>query len=199
MALYNMIPNGNQEPKKHMIAALVENKPGVLNRVVSMFRRRNFNLDSLTVGRTHKEYYSRMTIVVDATRANARQIVSNLYKLINVIDVRLVSAEPHVSRDLALVKVRTNDSDSFNTVTEICERTPARIVDMGTQVCIVEICAPEDVVENVIDLLRPIGIMEMVRTGVVAMGRGTRILDSSYEPYVPVTANGNGSDHRYSV
>jgi acetolactate synthase I/III small subunit len=201
MALYNMSPNGNQEPKKHMIAALVENKPGVLNRVVSMFRRRNFNLDSLTVGRTHKAHISRMTIVVDATRANARQIVANLYKLINVIDVKLVSAEPHVSRDLALVKVRTDDSDSFNAVTEICERTPARIVDMGTQVCIVEICAPEDVVENIIELLRPIGIHEMVRTGVVAMGRGTRILDSSYEPYVPVTANGNGngSDHRYSV
>jgi acetolactate synthase I/III small subunit len=199
MALYNMNLNGNQEPKKHMIAALVENKPGVLNRVVSMFRRRNFNLDSLTVGRTHKEHISRMTIVVDATRANARQIVANLYKLINVIDVKLVSAEPHVSRDLALVKVRTNDSDSFNAVTEICERTPARIVDMGTQVCIVEICAPEDVVENVIDLLRPIGIHEMVRTGVVAMGRGVRILDSSYEPYVPATANGSSSDHRYSV
>jgi acetolactate synthase-1/3 small subunit len=193
--------NGTVEARKHTVVALVENKPGVLNRVVSMFRRRNFNLDSLTVGRTHKPHISRMTIVVDATRANARQIVSNLYKLISVIDVRLVSAEPHVSRDLALVKVRTDESDSFNAVTEICERTPARIVDMGTKVCIVEICAPEDVVESVIEMLRPIGIYEMVRTGVVAMGRGTRILDSTYEPYVPVVpgANGAGSEHRYSV
>ncbi len=196
MALYNMTPNGQQEPKKYMIAALVENKPGVLNRVVSMFRRRNFNLDSLTVGRTHKTHISRMTIVVDATRANARQIVANLYKLINVIDVRLVSAEPHVSRDLALIKVRTDDSDSYNAVAEICERTPARIIDMGTQACIVEICAPEDVVENVIDLLRPIGILELVRTGVVAMGRGVRILDSTYEPVVPVSES---SVMRYGV
>lgn len=197
--LYNVPPVSTQEPKKHMISALVENKPGVLNRVVSMFRRRNFNLDSLTVGRTHKTHISRMTIVVDATRANARQIVANLYKLINVIDVKLVSADPHVSRDLALVKVRTDDSDSFNSVTEICERTPARIVDMGTKVCIVEICAPEGVVEEVIDLLRPIGIVEMVRTGVVAMGRGVRILDSEYEPRIPVATSENGTVERYGV
>ena len=147
--LYNTNGNQNQEPRQHMVAVLVENKPGVLNRVVSMFRRRNFNLDSLTVGRTHKPHISRMTIMMDASRANAHQLVANLQKLINVIDVRLLSAEPHVSRDLALIKVRTEDSDSFNHVTEICERTPARIVDMGTKVCIVEICAPEDVVEDV--------------------------------------------------
>jgi acetolactate synthase I/III small subunit len=198
--LYNMngYNSNNQEPRKHMVAVLVENKPGVLNRVVSMFRRRNFNLDSLTVGRTHKPHISRMTIMMDASRANAHQIVANLLKLINVIDVRLLSGEPHVARDLALVKVRTDDSDSFNRVTEICERTPARIVDMGTKVCIVEICAPEDVVEEVIELLRPIGIQEMVRTGVVAMGRGVRILDSDYEPAMPI-AEGSASAERYGV
>lgn len=200
MPLYNVPANGTQEETKHTVVALVENKPGVLNRVVSMFRRRNFNLDSLTVGRTHKEHFSRMTIVVDATRANAKQIVANLYKLINVIDVNLVSAQPYVSRDLALIKVRTNDSASWNGVTQICERTPARIVDMGPDVAIVEICAPEAVVEDVIDQLRPLGILEMVRTGVVAMGRGVRILDSTYEPYMPVSnGNGNGAEHRYSV
>src|SRR6187397_2873618 len=94
-----------QQPEKHTIAALVENKPGVLNRVASLFRRRNFNVDSLTVGRTHKPHISRMTIVVDAARADARKIIANLFKLINVIDVKLVSSELHVSRDLALVKV----------------------------------------------------------------------------------------------
>ena len=194
--LYNINGNQNQEPRQHMVAVLVENKPGVLNRVVSMFRRRNFNLDSLTVGRTHKPHISRMTIMMDASRANAHQLVANLQKLINVIDVRLLSAEPHVSRDLALIKVRTEDSDAFNRVTEICERTPARIIDMGTKVCIVEICAPEDVVEDVIELLRPIGIQEMVRTGVVAMGRGIRILDSDYEPAL---ASLEGSVERYGV
>jgi acetolactate synthase-1/3 small subunit len=181
----------HQESNKQTLVALVENKPGVLNRVASLFRRRNFNVDSLTVGRTHKTYVSRMTIVADAKRGDARVIAANLMKLINVIDVRLVSQEPYVSRDLALVKVRTDDVESRNTVTMICERYPARIVDIGTKVAILEITAQEDVVEAMIEELVPIGIVELVRTGVVAMGRGTRILDSEYEPPMAV-ANTNG-------
>jgi len=179
---------------KVTIVALVENKPGVLNRVASLFRRRNFNVDSLTVGRTHKAHVSRMTIVVDLNRADARKIASNLYKLVNVIDVRLVSHYPHVSRDLALIKVRTDDPESYNAVTELCERFPARIVDMGPKVSIVEITGREEIVESVIDELRPIGIVEMVRTGIVAMGRGTRIQDTEYVPPVPVAngTSGNG-------
>lgn len=182
---------------KHTIVALVENRPGVLNRVVSLFRRRNFNLDSLTVGRTHKDHISRMTIVVDGAKVTGRQIVSNLFKLINVIDVRDVTGDLYISRDLALVKVRTDDAHSYNSVTEICERFPARIVDMGHQVSIVEITAREEVVEEFIDALRPIGIVEMVRTGVVAMGRGMRIVDSDFEPAVYAPAEFDGQ--RYSV
>ncbi len=180
---------------KETLVALVENKPGVLNRVASLFRRRNFNVDSLTVGRTHKPHVSRMTIVVDANRADAHKIATNLYKLVNVIDVRLISQEPHVSRDLALIKVRTDDPDSYNTVTEVCERYPARIVDMGPKVSIVEITAREEIVESVINELRPVGIVELVRTGIVAMGRGIRIQDTEYEPTVPVPSgvNGNGT------
>lgn len=184
------------QPEKQTLVALVENKPGVLNRVASLFRRRNFNVDSLTVGRTHKAHISRMTIVVDAKRIDGRLIAANLLKLVNVIDVKLVSQEPHVSRDLALIKVRSDDADSRNTVTLICERYPARIVDIGPKVAIVEIAAQEDIVEALINELRPIGIVEMVRTGVVAMGRGTRILDTDYEPPVAVT---NGATGRYSV
>lgn len=175
---------------KQVIVALVENRPGVLNRIASLFRRRNYNVDSLTVGRTHKPHVSRMTIVVDASDHQVPQIVTNLYKLVNVIDVRYLTNEPHVSRDLALVKVRTDDTDSFNAVTEVCERFPARIVDIGTKVAILEIAAREVIVEEFIESLRPIGIVEVVRTGVVAMGRGTRIQDTQYEPTVPVT-NGN--------
>ncbi len=177
---------------KQTIVALVENKPGVLNRVVSLFRRRNFNIDSLTVGRTHQPHVSRLTIVVDMQQANVQLIAANLYKLVNVIDVRIISDDPHVSRDLALVKVRTDDVESRNQVTAICERYPARILDIGTQVAVVEIVAAEDTVEAMIDELRPIGIVEMVRTGVVAMGRGTRIQDTDYRPAVPVKSNGNG-------
>lgn len=187
------------QSKKHILVALVENKPGVLNRVASLFRRRNFNVDSLTVGRTHKEHMSRMTIVVDATRSDARRIAANLFKLINVIDVAEVSNEPHVARDLALIKVRSNDADSRNTLTLICEGYPARIVDIGPEYSIVEMTAQPDLIEDLIKELKPLGIVELVRTGVVAMGRGTRILDSAYEPVVPVTANGNGHYQVYSV
>ncbi len=185
------------QPKKHILVALVENKPGVLNRVASLFRRRNFNVDSLTVGRTHKEHISRMTIVVDATRIDAHRITSNLFKLINVIEVAEVSQEPHVARDLALIKVRSNDADSRNSLTLLCEHYQARIVDIGPEVAIVEMTAQPEQIEALIEELKPIGIVEMVRAGVVAMGRGTRILDSTYEPVVPATAN--GSYQVYSV
>jgi len=171
---------------KQILVALVENRPGVLNRVASLFRRRNYNVDSLTVGRTHKPDVSRMTIVVDAKRTNVRQIVANLYKMVNVIDVRYLSHEPHVSRDLALLKVRTEGAEAFNTVTEICERFPARIVDIGPKVTILEITAREEIIEDFIEELRPLGIVEMVRTGIVAMGRGTRIHDKDHVPTVPM-------------
>ncbi|MFN8450679.1 MAG: acetolactate synthase small subunit [Anaerolineae bacterium] len=189
----------NSPVERHILVALVENKPGVLNRVASLFRRRNFNVDSLTVGRTHKPHMSRMTIVVNATKSDARRIAANLFKLINTIDVAEVSSEPHVSRDLALIKVRADDADSRNTLTMICDRYPAHIVDIGPEVAIVEIAAQEDLVEALIAELKPIGIVELVRTGVVAMGRGVRILDSPYEPVVPVTSNGNRAYQVYSV
>jgi acetolactate synthase I/III small subunit len=178
---------------KQILVALVENRPGVLNRVVSMLRRRNFNIDSLTVGRTHNPHLSRMTIVVDAERNMAWRIASNLFKLINVIDVKAVSDEPHVARDLALIKVRTDDVDSRNGVTMICDRYPARIVDIGPKVAIIEITAQAEIVESLIRELEPIGILEMVRTGVVAMGRGVRILDNDYEPIVNVPVASGGA------
>ena len=195
-----MAENNGQKPQKHILVALVENRPGVLNRVASLFRRRNFNVDSLTVGRTHKEHMSRMTIVVDASRSDARRIASNLFKLINVIDVAEVSSEPHVSRDMALIKVRANDATSRNNLTLICDRYPAHIVDIGPEVAIVEIAAQQDLVEALINELKPQGIVELVRTGVVAMGRGVRILDSEYEPVVPATVNGKEQAYQaYSV
>lgn len=178
----------NSHPTKYTLVALVENKPGVLNRVASLFRRRNFNIDSLTVGRTHKQHVSRMTIVVDAQKANAQLVAANLRKLVNVIEVRVVSEQPHVSRDLALIKVRSDDADSRNDLTELCDRYPARIVDIGPKVAIVEIAAHEELVEEFIQHLQGIGIVEMVRTGVVAMGRGVRIQDTEYQPPVVTTA-----------
>ncbi|MGB1288872.1 MAG: acetolactate synthase small subunit [Aggregatilineales bacterium] len=180
------------KPGKTTLVALVENKPGVLNRVASLFRRRSFNIDSLTVGRTHKQHISRMTIVVDREQANPQLIAANLRKLVNVIEVRILDKYPHVARDLALVKVRAGDAYSRNEVTQICERYPSRIIDIGPEVAIVEISGTEDMVEEFINELRPVGIVEMVRTGVVAMGRGTRIDDTEYQPALPVK-NGNGT------
>ena len=177
---------------KTTIVALVENKPGVLNRIVSLFRRRSFNIDSLTVGRTHRPHVSRMTIVVDNLTMKPRIVAENLRKMVNVIDVRILDNSPHVARDLVLAKVRSDDPVSRNTLTTVCERYPARIIDIGPEVAIVEMTGTDDFVEEFIDELRPIGIVELIRTGLVAMGRGTRIVDTDYEPALPIR-NGNGA------
>ena len=157
---------------KHTLVALVENKPGVLNRVASLFRRRNFNIDSLTVGRTDNPDISRMTIVVDA---DADQIQKHLVKLVNVIQVEKVTGMPAVSRDLALIKVRV-DSQSRSEVTQLCDIFRARVVDATSEAVIVEVTGDEEKIDGMIGLLRPIGIMEMVRTGVVTMTRGEQVL-----------------------
>lgn len=175
-----------------ILVALVENKPGVLNRVVSLFRRRNFNIDSLTVGRTHKPHVSRMTIVVDANRADAQLIKANLQKLVNVIDVRLLSKQPHVSRDLALIKVRANNPEARNLLTTICERYPTRIIDIGPEMAVLEVVARAEIIEDLIaELGDPLSIVEMIRTGVVAMGRGTRVHDTQYQANGSSGSNGN--------
>lgn len=179
---------------KITIVALVENKPGVLNRVVSLFRRRAFNVDSLTVGRTHKEHVSRMTIVVDSDRVSPFKIKANLEKLVNVIDVQVLSNTPHVSRDLVLVKVRVDGPERSNGVTSICERYPAKIIDLGPEVAIIEMSGTEELVAKFVNALEPFEVLEMVRTGVVAMGRGTRIQDTEYKP-ATFSKNGSGVVH----
>ena len=188
-----------QKPRQKItVVALVENEPGVLNRISSLFRRRGFNIDSLTVGRTHKPHVSRMTIRVDANPEYARRIATNLHKLVNVIDVKILDNEPHIVRDLALIKVRNDDAESRNTITEICERYPARIVDVGPEVAILEMVGTEEVLERFIEEVRPVGIVEMIRTGLVAMGRGTRIHDTEFKrpevahPKLDTHSNGNG-------
>jgi acetolactate synthase-1/3 small subunit len=153
--------------------ALVENKPGVLNRVASLFRRRNFNIESLAVGRTEDPNVSRMTIVVYCPNGDvdAHRIEANLYKLVNVIDVQDVTHQPSVTRDLALIKVKVGPERRAE-VNGLAEIFRARIVDVGTDSVIVEITGTEDKIEGMIELLRPIGIVEMVRTGQVSMTRG---------------------------
>src|SRR5512134_1658243 len=162
-----------EKEMNYTFIALVENKPGVLNRVASLFRRRNFNIESLAVGRTDNPDVSRMTIVVDCPNGevDAHRIEANLYKLVNVIDVQDVTNQPTVSRDLALIKVRVGPERRAE-VNGLAEIFRARIVDVAADSVIVEITGTEDKIEGMIELLRPLGIVEMVRTGIVSMTRG---------------------------
>ncbi len=158
---------------QYTFIALVENKPGVLNRVASLFRRRNFNIESLAVGRTENPEISRMTIVADcANDVDAHKIEANLYKLVNVIDVQDVSRLPSVTRDLALIKVKAGP-EKRGEVNSLASIFRARIVDVAADSVIVEVTGTEEKIEGMIELLRPLGIMEMVRTGQVAMMRGS--------------------------
>ncbi len=156
---------------KYTMSALVENKPGVLNRVVSLFRRRNFNIDSLTVGRTENEDLSRMTIIIIGTEAEAVKAEKCLYKLPNVVRVEHLQDKPTVAIDLALIKVSLT-RETISEVKQICEMCSARIVDISPASAVVEITGEEEKVENFITMIRPMGIIEMVRTGIVAMSRG---------------------------
>ena len=167
----------------HTIVALVDDKPGVLNRVTSLFRRRAFNIDSLTVGRTETPGISRMTIVVDAEEQNIERLIAYLVKLVNVIQVFNLSSVPTVNRDLAMIKVGANAENRMH-ITQIVDVFRARIVDVTNTSFIIEITGDEEKIEGFIDVLRPWGIIEMVRTGIVAMERGIAALY--------INANGNG-------
>ena len=161
--------NGRRE--LHTFVAYVEDVPGVLARIAALFRRRAYNIDSLTVGRTEIQGVSRMTVVMEADRATARLVEANLYKLINVLRVEDVTHEPSLIRDLALIKVRA-DADVRPRVIQVAEVFRARVIDMGPESLVFEITGTEDKLTGLIEVLRPFGIIEMVRTGLVAMTRG---------------------------
>jgi acetolactate synthase I/III small subunit len=149
----------------------VENKPGVLTRVASLFRRRAFNIDSLTVGRTEKPEVSRMTITVEADHDQSRRIEANLYKLVNVLLVENITNAPSIVRDLAMIKVAaTHEARSH--VLELASVFRARVVDVAPESLTIEITGAEDKIDGLLEVLRPYGVLEMVRTGIVAMRRG---------------------------
>ncbi len=160
---------------RHTFVAIVEDKPGVLNRVVSVFRRRMFNIESLTVGRTHQEGVSRITIVVDSDKTDVDRIMPYMYKLINVLQVEDLTYAPHVSRDLAMVKV-TITPENRSDVMKLAEVFRARVVDVTNTSLMIEVTGDEEKIDGFVDVLRPYGIIEMVRTGIVAMERGTSML-----------------------
>jgi acetolactate synthase I/III small subunit len=150
---------------------LVEDVPGVLNRVASLFRRRNFNIVSLTVGRTHEKGISRMTIVSEGDDRTGRLIEANLYKLVNVLAVEDITHRANVTRDLALIRVDAGPAERPQ-VLQICEVFRARVVDVAPDSLVVEITGTQDKIEGLLGVLATFGITEMVQTGAVAMTRG---------------------------
>jgi acetolactate synthase-1/3 small subunit len=156
----------------HTFAVYVDNKPGVLNRVASLFRRRAFNIESLTVGRTEQAGISRMTVVVDTDEYGARRLEANLYKLVPVRRVENISLRPTISRDLALIKVSVT-GDVRAQVMQLVEVYRARVIDVSPESLVIEATGTEDKIDSLLDVLHPYGVVEMVRTGRVAMARGS--------------------------
>jgi acetolactate synthase-1/3 small subunit len=148
----------------------VEDVPGVLNRVTSLFRRRGYNIESMTVGRTEAPGTSRMTVVMEADDDAARRIEANLYKLVNVLRVEDTTRRPCVERELALIKVRA-DKSSRGHVLQLAEVFRARVIDVAPEALIFEITGPRHKIDGLADVLSSYGIVEMVRTGAVAMLR----------------------------
>jgi acetolactate synthase I/III small subunit len=156
---------------KHTLIAYVEDVPGVLNRVASLFRRRNFNIDSLTVGRTEQPGVSRLTVVVDSNESGARIVEANLYKLVNVLRVDDLTRKPALHRELGLVKVRVSP-ETRSQVLEFVDVFRARVVDVDEVSLVIEVTGTPEKIGKFELVLRPYGILEMVRTGVVSMARG---------------------------
>ncbi len=180
----------------HTFIVYVDNKPGVLSRVVSLFRRRAFNIDSLTVGRTEKPDVSRMTIVVDTDADQAKRIVANVYKLVNVLLVDDITHQPAIIRDLALIKVAATP-EARSQVLELANVFRARVMDVAPESITIEITGTEDKIDRLLDVLQPLGLLEVVRTGQVAMRRGAKPATvAAKEEEATVVENGNVS---YSV
>ncbi|MDD5382934.1 MAG: acetolactate synthase small subunit [Candidatus Margulisbacteria bacterium] len=157
---------------KHTISVIVENKPGVLQRVAGLFSRRGFNIDSLAVGTTEKPDISRMTIVVDGDEQTLEQITKQLHKQIDILKVFDLPYEQAVERELALIKVHANDK-TRGEITQIVDIFKAKIVDVSEDSVIIEVSAEKEKVESMQKLLEKFGIQELVRTGKIALQRGS--------------------------
>ncbi len=151
--------------------AYVEDRPGVLNRIASLFRRREYNIVSLNVGRTHEEGISRMTFQVAADADVSRRIEANLYKMVNVLSVEDITEKEAVIRDLALIKVRVGP-ERRTEVLQLVEVFRARAVDVAPDTLTVEITGKQGKINGLVAALKPFGILEMVQSGTVAMTRG---------------------------
>jgi acetolactate synthase I/III small subunit len=167
---------------KHTLAALVEDRPGVLTRVASLFRRRGFNIDSLAVGTTEEAGLSRMTIVVDGPDEIGDQVARQLDKLIDVVRVEDLTTRESVERELALIKISARP-DQRREILDVVDIFRAQVVDESPTTLIVQLTAATDTLDALIENLRPYGIREMVRTGRIALARGGHVTAThEYEP-----------------
>jgi acetolactate synthase-1/3 small subunit len=167
---------------KHTLVATVEDAPWTLNRVVSLFRQRGFAIDSLTIGRTHDAHISRLTMVVDGSKTAIEQVIKQLYKIIEVRKVSDLTEDKTVERELAMIKVTSKNSAARAEIMQMVDIYRARIVDVAPGSLIVEVTGPTDKVDSIIGLLRPFGIKELVRTGLVAMNRGATTVQQATMP-----------------
>ena len=174
----------------HTIAALVLDRPGVLNRVASLFRRRGFNISSLAVGKSEQPNLSRMTFVVEGDEDTVEQVTKQLNKLIDVVKVSELDDDV-VARELALIKVHATPS-TRSEIIQIVDIFRANIVDVGPHSLIIETTGEEDKIDALYNLLRPFGIRELMRTGRIAMSRGS---GEGRGERVRAQSNGAGEDH----
>jgi acetolactate synthase I/III small subunit len=162
------------------IVAYVENKPGVLNRVASLTRRLAINIDSLTVGPTENEAVARMTICAHTDEGGARRLEASLEKLVDVLLAENISGRPMLERELALIKVSADQANRPHLM-QLLEVFRARVVDVATESLIVEISGTVDKIDGLLEVLRPFGVLEMSRTGRIAMTRGGDLLQPPVE------------------
>ena len=156
---------------KHTLVALVEDKPGVLNRMASLFRRRSFNIESIAVGRSETPNLSRMTFIVNGANTVVEQVRKQLDKVVEVVKVSDISGDKVVNRELALIKVKAN-SGNRSEIIQIVDVFRANIVDVAADSVTIEATGDEDKIKSLFNLLRGFGIKEIARTGLIAMTRG---------------------------
>jgi acetolactate synthase-1/3 small subunit len=178
-------------------AVYLQDHPGALNRVASLFRRRAFNIASLTVGHTEQPGVSRMTIVVDAPEAVRARIEAHLYKILDVERVESIAPDA-VDRDLAMIKVAATSS-SRGEIMQLVDVFRARVVDVAPDSLIVEITGTEDKIDGLLDVLRPYGVIEMVRTGRVSMSRGGQELKAARRRERTTSSDATAAGVSYSV
>jgi len=157
--------------RKHVLSVLVENKAGVLTRIAGLFARRGFNIDTLAVGPTEDESVSRMTIVLDGASHPIDQVTKQLHKLINVIKIRDLEPKDTIAREMALFKVSA-DGQTRGEIMQLAEIFRTRIIDVSGRTVTIEVTGTADKIEAFEDMVRPFGLVEMVRTGEIAIARG---------------------------